>query len=355
MRIDGRPILDSRADARLFVERSHEVQKIADAVDLGLNTLVAGPRGSGRTSLLRYLQHTFRELDRDVTYLDASRKDANQIMVLLRERVAGPSIKREGGALQGPAGLARVLGLPTESWSDHGGLLREIDTLDDHFRDVADLAASVGDPEPDRAIILLDGPPAGSAHTLFGRLRDEIWNLPVQWIVAIDLDAWPAVLREPADAFFEARVVLEPFGPAAAKDLLLRRVPQTRVSDVLLDEIVAQAAGDPRQLISLTRDVVVDGKNGLRAHQDREARRRKALAVLSPSARQLAEAITARGGSVSASDESIRTELGWTRGRVSQVFQELSAAGLVVSAADTSGQPGRPRKLYSLVLDDPHA
>ena len=61
------------------------------------------------------------------------------------------------------------------------------------------------------SILLLDEPPGGDeGHRLFGRLRDELWQLDHQWVVAISRGAAPSMERPPANAFFEERVELEP-------------------------------------------------------------------------------------------------------------------------------------------------
>lgn len=44
---------------------------------------------------------------------------------------------------------------------------------------------------------------AGDVHAIFGRLRDEIWQLPVQWLVSGKLEDVERYLVPPACSFFE--------------------------------------------------------------------------------------------------------------------------------------------------------
>lgn len=44
----------------------------------------------------------------------------------------------------------------------------------------------------------------GDAHALFGRLRDEMWQLPAQWLVSGDVNEVERYLVPPANSFFEA-------------------------------------------------------------------------------------------------------------------------------------------------------
>ncbi|MDQ6774334.1 MAG: ATP-binding protein, partial [Candidatus Dormibacteraeota bacterium] len=53
--VDGRPLLDNRVDAGLFVDREALLTRAARSVRGGVNALITGPRGSGKTSTLNRL------------------------------------------------------------------------------------------------------------------------------------------------------------------------------------------------------------------------------------------------------------------------------------------------------------
>ena len=65
-----RPLTASSADQALFVDRDAETETIRSAIGLGLNTFVAGPPGSGKTSLLRHLQRLLEDAGDAVVFVN---------------------------------------------------------------------------------------------------------------------------------------------------------------------------------------------------------------------------------------------------------------------------------------------
>lgn len=74
---------------------------------------------------------------------------------------------------------------------------------------------------PDDALVLLDDLTIEQAQTLFGQLRDELWQTSVDFTVAVRPDVAQALASPPADVFFDRRVTLEPL-PAGKPNELLR-------------------------------------------------------------------------------------------------------------------------------------
>ena len=75
--LSGRPLLDTPQDAHLFVDREAEVRSVLSSTGAGLNTIVFGAKGIGKTSFLRYLLWSLREHGQapdasSATYCDAS-------------------------------------------------------------------------------------------------------------------------------------------------------------------------------------------------------------------------------------------------------------------------------------------
>jgi hypothetical protein len=200
----------------------------------------------------------------------------------------------------------------------------------------------------ERAIVLVDElPSAGVARTVFGRLRDELWELPLTWVVAADERDRMAYLEPPADAFFNRVVSLGPLDEKNSLELLSRRLGERGMSQQTMRRIAKEASGNPRRLVKLAHDVAT-GEVDPQRLQRRNAERERQLAELSNPARRLVEELEA-SGPASPSDEGLLRRLGWQRSRASQVFAELERHGIVRSTA-RPGRGTRPRKVYELVV-----
>lgn len=199
-----------------------------------------------------------------------------------------------------------------------------------------------------RALLILDELPSGEvAHALFGQLRDELWSLPATWIVATETGELAAYLRPPASAFFETVIDVAPLTPDDALELLRRRTADSKVPAPVLREIAEAADDNPRRLVQLARQVLLEGRSiedAASARAERQDRARE----LGEAASRLVTYLESHGAA-SASDDRLLSELGWSRSRATQVLRDLEQAGLVQPTSER-GQSGR-RKVYA--LDEP--
>jgi hypothetical protein len=132
--------------------------------------------------------------------------------------------------------------------------------------------------------------------------------------------------------------------PAQSEELLRRRLEGEQPSDAL-EWIVENADGNPRRLLSLAHDVIVEGSDPSELMTKQREREAKEEQLSEPARRLLAE--LEAGGPASPSDEGLLQRLGWSRARASQVFGELLEHGLVrASTAPSAGS--RPRRLYEV-------
>ncbi|HVF04275.1 MAG TPA: ATP-binding protein [Frankiaceae bacterium] len=349
MFVSGRPLLDTRADARLFVDREDELAALHRAVDAGLNSMVLGARGSGKTSVLHLLAYELREQHRNrVEFVDAGPAAANAaaLLGLITARLLGEAVDLT-------AHSTLTIGAPPDVPAD---LVAAVERLRAHLPERQATPPNVGHElawDPSRpVVVLLDGPPPEVAHTLFGRLRDELWRLPVLWVVSGDVERRADYLRPPADAFFDAQVSLESLTPKAARELLRRRLDATDgLGAEDIDRIVAGTDRTPRALLTSARRHLADPSSSNAAAQKRRERAFAVLGQLGRPATMLVSEVQSRGGAASASDEGLLQSLGWTRPRAVQVFKELEEHGLVVATPQRSDGPGRPKIVYELVED----
>src|SRR5665811_323417 len=161
MKLSGRPLLDTRPDHELFVDRVDEITRIRAALGQGLNCLVVGERGSGKTSLVRALMFEERQ--------DANPQDVG-LPRLLYVRGSGAEsasdlLRRAVEALAQYQGEQLAAGPP----GTPSGLIAE---LGERAR-----RGSV--------LMVLDDAPAAAGNALFGALRDELWSIDLRWLVTV--------------------------------------------------------------------------------------------------------------------------------------------------------------------------
>ncbi len=318
LQLSQRPLADTEVDRELFVDRGDELAELQRAYHLSFNALLLAERGIGTTSLVRRLQGVLGAQGVPAYCVDASLAD---------------------GVGEVLAAIERAVRADPDDTNDPDDTERRIERL--------------GDRVTGRPLVIVDGAhDASLVHTLFGRFRDQVWELPFTWLVCGLADRRAAYLQPPADAFFETQLRLGPLDDAAARELLERRLARATTSEAAvaeqirsrLDALVAAGQGRPRQLLAAARDVALGSgrQAGFAAALLAEA------AKLGRPAGMLAAELQALGAA-SASDEELLRRLGWTRARATQVFRELLQAGIVEAHRERiPGSAGRPRTVYSL-------
>ena len=318
--LSNRPLYDTEADAALFLEPP-SWEPLYRWVDQGYNVFVSGARGSGRTSLLRQLQRRLRENDLRVSFVDAAQAAGlAHLVALVSEALIGQP--RAADLVAERVERLRVL----FAGSAPGGASTA----------VQDVVESWG--QADAQVVLLDGPGAGTAlYELFGRFRDELWQLELVWVVAVDDADAAVVLRPPADAFFDQRTRLGTWSAEELAALLRRR----GVAQDDIPGLVADGSLSPRDALAFARDALTGDAESL------VARRRRVLAAgsLSEAHAAVQEAVEDLGPT-SASDPALLARLGVSRPRAQALLSDLSDARLVVSDAAQQTGRGRPRKLF---------
>ena len=185
-------------------------------------------------------------------------------------------------------------------------------------------------------------------HGLFGRCRDEVWELPTRWVIAGRADRRSQYLKPPADSFFDTEVYVGALEPGVARELVLARLksalPEERVDAERirrrLDQIVERGAGNPRRLLSAARVVLLSTQVEAESGDSALA----AAASLGKTEFAALHYLMDRGPA-SASDSEFQADLGVTRSRATQVLKRLEDSNLVTVFETRTGR-GRPRKLY---------
>jgi energy-coupling factor transporter ATP-binding protein EcfA2 len=320
MELSGRPLFDNPLDHRLFVERPEAGRIEANCRD-GVNTLLLGERGMGKTSLLNHVLFNLRE--HEFPAVGVSGEPAENSLDLLRLIVValGRVQLRET-----PLDMHAVAGL-----GEVGETLRLLDGLRGDGR------------AGQRTAILVDLPPGKKGlQQLFGRFRDEIWQLPYTWVVAAPNELRMDLLSPPADAFFEDVVQLGSLTAEQQAELVSLRLDPGESTPWRLG---SDDEANPRRLLEIVRTSVRTDQSPsdlVAALAERE----KDVAKLGRSASMLYAELEDYGPA-SASDAGFLDRLGWSRQRAAKILLELEGAGFVTSEYRSTGT-GRPRRIFAI-------
>jgi type II secretory pathway predicted ATPase ExeA len=327
MMLSGRPLLATAADRRYLVERP-ETDLVLGHVRAGMNTLVLADRGMGKTTFLRHLDARLEdEAGIGAIYIDGHRlSDSATILLAVRDGLAGPRASI-GESLRIAA--MPFTPIPVEARNEEA------------LRLVRELAAEA---KKRKECVLLDAPELESAHRLFGRLRDELWQTGLVWVVAGDRTRRQQYLAPPADAFFERIVELAPMTDAQQRELIDRRADRDD-SRELLD--VRVESGNPRALLTSLRDAA-SGADDVQTVLARRAERQTRAASRLGGLERMMLAEIEDGAAASASDPDWRGRFGISRQRAQQALAALEREQLVC-AERLPGPSGRPRKVYRRV------
>ncbi len=342
----SRPLLDTRPDMERYVERSVDAL-LVDGVNRGLNVLLEGPRGSGKTTSLSRLRWLMRQqpeqLKEAVMVRGRLATSTSSFLYLLLEAIS----KRPDAAAAGPRGgmvqTSTLADGPPEHGIDELLTWRELATTQGALRVLRNSIEHVEHP----LVFLVDDLDPVLANQVFGVLRDDLWELGVQWVVTSVEEGTQILLAPPADAFFDLTVQMRPLTRSEAHDLVKLRTG--RELEVPNRIYMHDDAWQPRDLL---RVVALADPEQWESLTQRRAWQQSEISKLGRPASMLAEILRALGP-VSPSDERVLNQTGWTRSRVSQVLRQLLEAGHVSYTEAPTGRAGRPARLYR--LHDPGA
>ena len=322
--LSQRPLSASDTDSELFVDRSAELKRVGRALDLGFNVYVWGARGSGRTSFLRQIQRLRPESR--YARLEGLEDLQDQLDEAERALVGTKVLERHRSVR-----LSEMM-----QWPQVAEMRAKADPLR-HLR-----TASAAGQQDSAHVLLIDDLARDAVHEIFGRLRDDMWQLPIRWVVT----GSTAHLDAPADSFFDVSVELSLFDRHGLTELLQRRAASgTPPEERLLltsatSALEAIAPCTPRRALAVLRELhLADDAAAVTSGLSRVEGIR---ARLKPTANKVLEVLLARGPA-HAGDGHLLAEVGVTRSRIAQVLVELEAEGLV--SAERVGR----RKLYAAV------
>ena len=299
------------------MDRPADTDPVERGLKLGFNVLMLGAAGAGATSLLNMIAADAHDEERRVAQVSARRYDTPETLL---NAIADAIIANPDDLHKPP---------------------RATDPVQKAFEELA-YAASLH-PE---ALVVVDDMPGALGHEMFGRMRDELWTLELQWLVAARRVDEPILLTPPADAFFETVHHLRALDSWQLVKLFSVRDPDGELTDEVQQLIASRTDGTVGRTLALARRAV-QSKDPERDLSEDDLVQRVRAELGEPAARlidELRHSSTVAGPG----DDDLRRRLSWSRSRAYQVFGALEEAGYIISADDHTGQPGRPRKVYKI-------
>jgi len=195
---------------------------------------------------------------------------------------------------------------------------------------------------PARSLVLIDEPDPGHALILFGRLRDELFQISTSFAVTVTPATFRRINKPPADVFFDTIAALEPLDADAAFELLRLRKERGQLPAQIL------WPSQPMQ----PRAILLDAEAGPTGGRHDGALQAHLVGVAEqatgPAGARLLSEIWGRGA-LSASDPELQRSLGVTRARLTQLLRSLERADVLISFPQASpGAMGRPKTLYDI-------
>lgn len=309
MRFRDRPLLLDGIDAALYLDRPELESKLVETLWSERNVLLLGEPGSGKSTLLRKAASLLESRGRAAVLVNgALAQEATGLLELVDDAL--------------PPSEAR--GAPQRAASS--GLLNAARRM----RRASPVA------------ILLDNLVDGEiGYDVFGRLRDELWELRHPWAVAVRPRDSGALRTPPANAFWSSVVEIPPLGYDQIERLLALGLNDAEYETVHRDCVISGA--HPRQIIRAAQQAVAQGSTvSLAPGQELIDR---ATELGRSEAMAMAE-LQALGRPVSAHDPELLARLGWSRSYAQRILAHLEANKLLRTMPERGDRVGRPRKLY---------
>jgi energy-coupling factor transporter ATP-binding protein EcfA2 len=298
---DG-PILFDAVDRDAYAPRPELEAAILAAVRHGRGILLTGPSGSGRSTMLNWLA---RQLDREgerVARVDARMaSDLDTALDLIEQ-----GLHRPGGPVPALKPLREDL--------------TQIVLAQERVRRLRAWPTTV---------VLLDNlADRGVIRSLFGGLRDLLWETGHRWVVTAHPGDRAKFLTPPADTFFADRIDI----PSLTREELLALV--RRHSEGLPFELEHDAYYPADVVRALLHpDRTPPSRSGVRGELGEQT-----AAVL--------DHVVALNRAVAADDEELIQRTGITATSLRRHLGRLRESGYLARVDENGGRPGRPRTLY---------
>lgn len=331
------PILFTQWDTSFFVDRERELELVRRAIKSDRSALVWGPRGSGKSSFLNFVNVSIQEqgiLVAKVELTDLPKDPYEAFVILMQEVIAEAQRKSAENpgwtqVIQLNNVMPRVqlpVSTPDIAFAHPLDIQSAILRMLEAISRLSNLLLVLVDEIHVRGRPLLDS---------ILRLRDHIWKSRLRFVFAGDDATAKLVQKSPVLSPFFALVELQNLSGSDLYRSLENRIKKQHAESFdldkkVVDDLARHCAGDIRSAIQTLAEASAEGRSlkdvGLKLAGSLIYR--QAL-DMHPTKRRVLQKIYEKQ-SVTLTDPKLSEELKITRVRLSQIINELINEGLVV-------------------------
>lgn len=356
------PILATERDINYFVDRNTEVRVLLDSLAYRRNVLLAGERGSGKSSLLSYIQ--FRQRDQSAIMIIPitfgwNIKTPEEFVNLLFKRTfqeaeMRPLLKENIGSF-----VEKLL----TSERIHKSLRSNLNIQDgdedsgysqlELFEKLVSFIKTQG---INISYFVDDSDKfSESFYNVTSSLRDYLWHTGTTFVVSADASLLYLYKKPPLDAFFDITILLHDLSLEETEKLINARA-QGKVTHDVCKMVYEATNGNPRETIMLTQRIIENAIRTTRESSAAEGRevdfksidqlasakklishiestysnRRLELQELNHNGQRIIEYLMSHGPS-SSSDSEFQAYVGVRRARLVQLLKILERRGTLKS------------------------
>lgn len=361
-RLSLSPILATESDTKYFVDRSKEVRILLDSLVYRRNVLLVGERGSGKSSLLNYIE--FRQRDQPGMIIIPVSFGWN---IKTPEEFVNLLLSRTLHQTQTHSTLKEKISEFAEKQLAAGQFYKQLKSAQSAQIEDQDLSYSqLGFFEKLVSLIRAQGfniayfvddadKYAEAFYNATSSLRDFLWRTAATYFVSADISSLHIYKRPPLDAFFDHTVHLHELS-LGETEMLINARAQGKASHEVCKMVYEHANGNPRETLKLLQTIFEDAMRHATESSGSEietanlgtidlqasakavtsslestlAKRRAELQELGYCERKILEYLENHGPS-SSSEKDFQAYVGVKRARLVQMLRKLEKKGTLKS------------------------
>lgn len=272
------PILATERDIKYFVDRAKEARILLDSLIYRRNVLLAGERGSGKSSLLSYVQ--FRQRDQSTIMIIPitfgwNIKTPEEFVSLLFTRTLQEAEMRLSLKEKTSSFVEKLLTSERIHKSLRSNLNIQVSDKESVYSplELFEKLASFIRTQGINISYFVDDADKFSEpfYNVTSSLRDFLWHTGTTYAVSADVSLLHLYKKPPLDAFFDEVILLHDLSLEETEKLINARA-QGKVTHEVCKMIYEATSGNPRETIVLTQEIIENAIRNVRESSAAEGR-----------------------------------------------------------------------------------